>query len=294
MARELTLKQARQAALRGQTEIAIPALQGFADTGDAAASASLAELLAFCGRWREVIVHAGRLVENPASVYAGNVFDDMVRLLGRAGHETGQWQQIAAAAQSAWEKTDSTEERVHVRKRYFKILEALKSYALRSGEPPHELIRVFGIDFGFTQTKLDAGYKNAVHQATNDNEELRQDPAKLMAYIFDIAVNCNQPDDALQIYRNGQMAARFDNAVHIARLLAERADLEGGWQVLWNHMALWWPVDNAQVAPVSLLTDPQLKTILDQDHNSIPKQNTPAANAVRTGDRRGKQQPTSQ
>lgn len=89
MARKLTLNQARAAARRGETNLAISSLQGFADKGDAAASASLAELLAFRGRWEDVIVHAGRLAANPGTVYAGNVFDDMIGLLGRAGQETG-------------------------------------------------------------------------------------------------------------------------------------------------------------------------------------------------------------
>lgn len=61
------------------------------------------------------------------------------------------------------------------------------------------------------------------------------------------------------------MLRSFNNAVHIARLLAERGDLEGGWQALWNHMSLRWPTDKAQVAPVILLTDPKLKTLLHQE-----------------------------
>ena len=265
MARKLTLNQARRAALRGQTETAIPALQGFADAGDAAASASLAELLAFQGRWEEVIHHAARLIENPTAVYAGNVFIDMIRLLGRAGHETGQWQKIVDAAASAWDKTDRTEDRVHIRNQHFKILETLKGYALRCGEAPHELIRVFGVDFGYTQADLDASYKNAVHEATHNNDKLRQDPIKLTAYLFAIAMNTNQSDEALKIYRAGEMPANFNNAVYIAQLLGERGDLEGGWQVLWNHMSLWRPVDKAQVAPVILLTDPKLKILLSQE-----------------------------
>ena len=265
MARKLTLNGARQTALRGQPDIAIQALRRFADAGDAAASASLAELLAFRGCWEEVILHAGRLIENPTSVYAGNVFNDMICLLGRAGHETGQWQQIADAAASAWEKTDRTEERVHVRNRHFRILETLKGYALRRGKAPHELIRVFGNPFSATQADRDARYKAAVYEATYNNQEISQSAAKLTAYLFAIAINSNQSEDAIKIYDAGNMPANFDYAVHLARMLVEGGNLEGGWQVLWNHMSLWWPVDKAQVAPVILLTDPKLKTLLDQD-----------------------------
>ena len=265
MARKLTLNQARRAALHGQTEIAIQALQSFADAGDAAASASLAELFAFQGRWKEVILHAGRLIENPTVAYAGNVFNDMICLLGRAGHETGQWQQIAEAAASAWDKTDKTEERVHVRNRHFRILEALKGYVLRNGEAPHELIRIFGNPSSAAQADRDVRYKAAVYEATHNNQELRQNVAELNAYLFAIAINSNQPDDALKIYDAGNMPANFDYAVHLAKILARRGDIERGWEVLWSHMSLWWPVDKAQVAPVILLTDPQLKTLLSQE-----------------------------
>lgn len=265
MTRKLTLNQARRTALQGQTDIAMQALQSFADAGDAAASASLAELFAFRGCWEEVILHAGRLIENPTAVYAGNVFNDMICLLGRAGHETGQWQQIADAAVSAWEKTDRTEDRVHIRDPHLEILDNLKSYAAGQGEAPHNLPLVFGIGSHFTQADRDASYKNAVHEATHNNDKLRHDPVKLTAYLFAIAINLNQSDDALNIYRAGEMPANFDNAVHIAQLLAERGDLGGSGQVLWNHMSLWWPVDKAQVAPVILLTNPKLKTLLNTD-----------------------------
>ena len=43
----------------------------------------------------------GAVIANPYAVAAGNVFNDMVRLLGRAGHETGAWDRIAAAAGEA-------------------------------------------------------------------------------------------------------------------------------------------------------------------------------------------------
>src|SRR5262245_46733062 len=89
---------ARQAALGGDVDAALPVLAACAAAGDDSAAASLAELLAFLGRWEEVIPNAARLIANPFAVAAGNVFDDMVRLLGRAGRQTGAWDRIGAAA----------------------------------------------------------------------------------------------------------------------------------------------------------------------------------------------------
>lgn len=265
MARPLTLTQARKAAWRGQPGVAIPALEAFAASGDNAASASLAELLAFGGRWSEVIVQAGRLIENPGAVYAGNVFNDMIGLLGRAGHETAQWNQVYQAAEAAWNKIDQIEERAHVRHRHLTILDGLKNYALRSGEAPHELIRVFGVKFGFTQADQDAAYEKAVHKATHDNKDLRDNPAKLKAYLFGIAINSNQTDDVVRMYESGDMPANFDYAVKVARIFVGRAETERAWQVLWDHMSLWWPVDKAQVAPVVLLTDGELFPLMSRE-----------------------------
>lgn len=265
MARPLTLTQARKAAWRGQPDVAIPALEAFAASGDHAASASLAELLAFSGRWSEVIVQAGRLVENPGAVYAGNVFIDMIGLLGRAGHETAQWNQVYQAAEAAWDKIDQIEERAHLRHQHLTILGGLKNYALRSGQAPHELIRVFGVKFGFTQADGDTAYEKAVHEAAHNNKDLHDNPAKLKVYLFGIAIGSNQTNDAVRMYEAGDMPANFDCAVKVAQIFVGRAEMERAWQVLWDHMSLWWPVDKAQVAPVVLLTDGALFPLLSRE-----------------------------
>src|SRR5829696_2670904 len=135
--------EARQAARRGEVEVAIAALRRCAEQGDNGACASLAELLAFRGEWVECIPNAGRLIANPGAVYAGNVFDDMIRLLGCAGRETGQWTEIERLAATARASVDRAVTRPHLRKRYFTILDRLRAYARGGGAPPHELIAIF-------------------------------------------------------------------------------------------------------------------------------------------------------
>ena len=87
---------ARRAALRGEAAEALAVLLQSASAGDASAAASAAELLAYLDRWPEVIANVGALIANPFAVYAGNVFDDMVRLLARAARETGRWGEAEA------------------------------------------------------------------------------------------------------------------------------------------------------------------------------------------------------
>jgi hypothetical protein len=94
-------KKAQAAARSGQTELALESLEVFAANGDDSAAASLAELYAFLGRWDKVIANAGRLIANPEAVYAGNVFNDMIQLLGRAGHRSGEWSRVVEVVETA-------------------------------------------------------------------------------------------------------------------------------------------------------------------------------------------------
>jgi hypothetical protein len=78
-----TRKQAVEAALRGDIDVALDVLLALHAAGDAAASASAAEILAFQGRWDEMVPCAKALLANPRAVYAGNVIDDMKALVNR-------------------------------------------------------------------------------------------------------------------------------------------------------------------------------------------------------------------
>ncbi len=76
-----TRKQAVAAALRGEIAAALDVLLARHRDGDAAASASAAEILAFQGRWDEMVPCAKAVLAHPDAVYAGNVIDDMTALL---------------------------------------------------------------------------------------------------------------------------------------------------------------------------------------------------------------------
>ena len=78
-----TRKQAVEAALRGEIDAALAVLLALHHAGDASASASAAEILAFQGRWDEMAPCAQALLAHPDAVYAGNVSDDMKALLAR-------------------------------------------------------------------------------------------------------------------------------------------------------------------------------------------------------------------
>ena len=196
MSRPLSLlEQARRAALRGEVDPALAALRALAATGDDGASASLAELLAFRGEWEELIAHAGRLVANPGAVFSGDVFDDMVRLLGRAGHETGEWRRIGEAADAAARQVERTVDRPHLRHRYATILTVLRKYAARRGAPPHELVRVFGPERPPASPELCARqHRAAVDHVLDYRPDLEGDPDALAVHLFALARTFRQGD----------------------------------------------------------------------------------------------------
>lgn len=79
-----TKKQAVAAALEGNIDAALELFLQLHAEGDAAASASAAEILAFEGRWDEAVKCAKALIANPDAVYAGNVEEDMKAIVAVA------------------------------------------------------------------------------------------------------------------------------------------------------------------------------------------------------------------
>jgi len=77
--------QAVTAALAGDIATALPALLALHASGDAAASAGAAEILAFQGKWKEMAPCAKAVLANPDAVHTSNVLDDMKALLASMG-----------------------------------------------------------------------------------------------------------------------------------------------------------------------------------------------------------------
>ncbi len=252
------VEAARQAALRGDVDVALPALVSCAEAGDDAAAASLAELLAFLGRWEEVIPNAARLIGNPFAVYAGNVFDDMVRLLGRAGHETGAWDRLEAVAANALRQVKArlqandmnfAETKLRAeRTRLGGILRRLAKYAAGRGAPPHELVRIFSTAPAFAPEE--AAFRTA----------LERNKGKPAARLLDLAIVFCVDTEAIRLYP-AAADVTFEQAVYVAQALVRSGEPTRAWEVVWANVPNWAPIDAAQVAPVVLLTDELLRTI---------------------------------
>lgn len=255
------LEVAREAALMGDAEAAIAGLTPLA-AADASAAASLAELLAFRGDWEGVADNAARLIENPSAVYAANVFDDMVRLVAIAGHHGVPWArvgEIAAAGLVVAEK----ETRAHVATRHRTILADLAAYAARSGAPPHERISVFGV---VTPQPTREQYQAAVATAL---KKPKPKPEAQARHLIALAASFRQPDELVRLVTESPGHAGFDHVIEAARTIASRGDGGAAWALLQPQLPGFYPVDVAQVAPVVLLTDPDLRSLITPERAAV-------------------------
>jgi len=253
------LRDAGEAALAGRTEEALEAFGWMVEQGSAAAAASLAELSAFRGDWPQVVRCARMLIAEPTAVYAGNVFEDMVQLLALAGHEGEPWESVGAAAAHGLDALEASDTCEHGRHHLGTILEALAGYAERRGEGPHELVRPGGPPQG--PIDLDE-YRDGVDDVLVHRPNLKGKPDQLARHLFALAVVYRQPDDMVARFFDAPEAMDFDQAVEVARVLVDRGEAPRAWAVLAERIPSWWPVDDAQVAPMVLLTDRSLRPLV--------------------------------
>ncbi len=276
----VSIKKAQAAARCGQTDLALESLEAFAAKGEDSAAASLAELYAFLGEWDRVISNAGRLIANPGAVYAGNVFNDMIQLLGRAGHRSGEWRRVievveAASKANARQYADLCHnEKDQIRRdilknteqRNEKIFRNLIQYAGRQGKPPHELLAIFevrGCMDGMSEQQRRAWYDNAVKNADSLRSDLNKNPQAKMEHFFLLAKGVLE-DEALKLYEahSKTFGMAWQAAEYVAPIYARRRNPDVAWAAIEANLKHWWPVDHAQVTPLVLLTNEYLETLM--------------------------------
>lgn len=276
----VSAKKAQEAARSGQTGLAMEALESFAAKGDDSAAASLAELYAFLGQWEKVIVNAGRLIANPGAVFAGNVFNDMIQLLGRAGHRSGEWARVIEVVEAASKSNTSRfsqlrkAEKDKIRKDIFrnqeerneKVFRNLIEYATRGGKPPHELLAIFGVRMwvdDMNEGERNAWYEDAVKNIDSLLPNLKKNLPAKMEHMFSLAKGVLE-DEAIKLFEaHGKtFGMKWQAAEYVAPIYVRRGNSDAAWAALETNLKLWWPVDHAQVTPLILLTNEYLDTLM--------------------------------
>lgn len=283
----VSTKKAQAAARCGQTELAMESLESFAAKGDDSAASSLAELHAFLRQWDKVISNAGRLIANPGAVYAGNVFNEMIQLLGRAGHSSGKWPRVVEVVEAASkanarrhaelyqsEKDETGREIIkNSEQRNEKILRNLVHYCERQGKAPHELLAIFGFQRsmdGMSERERRTWYENAVKMADSIRPDLKKNPQAKMEHFFSLAKGVLE-DEALSLYEahGKSFAMPWQAAEYVAPIYVKRGEPELAWAAIESNLKHWWPVDNAQVTPLVLLTNEHLETLMTPERCQV-------------------------
>jgi hypothetical protein len=259
----------QQAARKGEPGKALAMLRQLAANGEDSSAASLAELCAFRGLWDEVITNLGRVIRNLGAIpnfngYPGHLF----RLLGRAGHETGQWKQIselAAAAIAAEEEREYDQWHEDVREAFIAWFKNLQAYCKRCGRPPHELIHIFGMTDSvddLTEAERRQEYDSAVER---DTTRLSKKPVELTVHLFAVARNMKLDDEMLRIYEKTPDAIYFNDALDVSRAYVRRGDAEAAWAVLRGRLHQSVGGLPEQVAPIILLIDDTLRPLMTRE-----------------------------
>lgn len=254
---------ARLAALRGEVDAALPVLARHGGAGDDGASASAAELSAYLWRWDDVVAQGARLIANPRAVYAGNVFFELVLLLGRAGRETGNWREIARVADAASQRVEADlkanpwgwpQEALKAAERsLLLVLARLGEYALREGN-----VRIHGDLDIFAPKPVEP---NPDHYAFAMKLKRNREPARrlIFACLYDL------DDEMIRLWGELGDEVGFDRAVSVAKALVRKGDDAAAWRLLRANWADWAPVDRAQVAPMTLLVDEGLVSLVTRE-----------------------------
>ncbi len=255
---------AQQAALKGETDEAVTQFSALLATGDLGAAASLAEIEAFRGQWPEVLNHAYVFLRKPNSVYAGNVFTDIINLVAVAGIDEGGWPEIQTEA-------------IAIRK-HLLADPALKKYANGSDVSASGLDQLiefarskgktryvwdWGSDSALDEDARAAKFDAAAKELTAKSKAFKSD-AERRKHLFALASNYGSHRSAVGLYDKDGIddLIRFNPIVFTASALARAGREKEAWNVIEKGFRLWWPVDVAQVTPVALLTDEALRPLM--------------------------------
>lgn len=238
--------QAAEAARRGHTELAMEALTGLADAGDLAAAAALAQLLAFRGLWAAFVPRAEAFFARPSAVPGGNIFSDLTRLFRRAARELDRPEIIERAAAGM---PDS----------HRRMAEAtlLKDFV----PPPSGTIRE-------ATPEERAAFEKAATAAAAD-ERFAGNADGLRAHLFALARNNHIETEIHRLWSELGEGRTFEQALVVARWLAFRERRDEAWRVIEPMVPRWWPVLSAQLAPVELLYDPLLSTVMTAERCAL-------------------------
>jgi hypothetical protein len=257
---------AQQAALQGEVEFAVEQFTLVLEGGDVGAAASLAEIAAFRAQWADVLRYAYQFMRKPDAVYAGNVLGDIAALVAVAGFKAGGWSAIHSevkAIRAALLKDKKLAKYVDGADWLADRVNQLLELAHNEGKGRFSLDT--SDDDELTEDARAAKFDAAVETLEARPKKPYKDELGRKRHFFTMAWNYGSHRSAMRLYdEEGGTSelASFGPIAFTASALARAGRASDSWKVVEEGLALWRPVDLAQIAPVVLLTDPHLRELL--------------------------------
>lgn len=255
MAKLSKQEQAQALALRGDTDAALAALVDLKKSGGDSASASLAVIAAFRAQWSDVLPHVEEVFASPGCVDTLNVYTDMVLLAARAGAALGKWAELQELAKVALKKLNKVEDNeAHV-----DAVRRLGKFAARKDEGVHFTLE----EPDDTLAQRKARFEGALAKLASDPKKRFRTPADRLDHLFGLASVLSYQEGAVQVFDQERALPNiFDNVAFAASALARAGRADEAWNAIRTRLPLWWPVEATQIAPVVLLADEALSTLM--------------------------------
>lgn len=266
------LSKARKSVSSGQNiDSAVLVMRKLADAGDGGAAASLAQVLAYQGKWDECIDYCitTQNTHDNKQIVVFTVKLESIDIMARAGAETKNWDKIV---QFSRKRLDELSERCSPpwSEGYYK---AVLEYADRNGAEPHirntctAPLRKYGGDIN------EQNHLKDWSRHLEKNPTAKSNPDEATFWKFHSALTNAYSEGAIEMWernrelieREGSNTLSFHSILTLAKMYLDCAREESAWQVIEECLHYWLPQDKCQVLPVSLLADTEIRPIMNQE-----------------------------
>jgi hypothetical protein len=260
MAKLTPLEMAQKLALKGDLEGAVAQLSSIEKGGDIRASASLAEVAAFKGKWPDVLRYAQVVVETPSALETMNVYVDMVNLLALTGIHLGNWLDLKRIAGSALKKLAQREGADEEEGGESAAVRSLAKFASTKGQAGYLWNLAAQDEEPLAKRKV--RFESALEKVAKEKKKQFKTPAERRDHLFGLARVLNYHQGAVALSDQEELPDIFDNVVFAASGLARCGRGTEAWQAIRSKLHAWWPVEDSQIAPVELLADEGIRPLM--------------------------------
>lgn len=254
MAKLIQIEVAQKFALKGDIKSALAELSALQARGDVAASAALAEIAAYKGKWQDVLKYIKVVFATPSALDTFNVYHDMVMLVARAGLELNNWSDIENLAKLALSNLKNIEDN----QSHVEAVRDLINFAGRKGKGPY-------ITETETEEKRKKKFEDGLDRLVKKKKKFKKKSDRLN-HLYGLARVRRYYPGAVALYdEENDLPDIFENVTFVASALARCGRKKEAWQVIKSRLNCWWPVEDSQIAPVELLTDEGIKPLMSQN-----------------------------